>query len=83
MFRILLLVVVVWLLFKVFTRSRSSAGEHKAGEGMRGSGIMRRCDYCDVFVPGDESIRDGERYFCSEQHRQASLNGPEDPKCGN
>lgn len=44
---------------------------------------MRRCDYCDIFVPGDESIRDGERYFCSEQHRQDSLNGPEDPESGN
>lgn len=31
---------------------------------------MVQCAHCGTYVPGEDAIRDGERFYCSEQHRE-------------
>jgi uncharacterized protein len=31
---------------------------------------MVACAHCGVHLPESEAIRDGDKYFCSEEHRR-------------
>ena len=66
--RLLLLIavaVLVYRMFRIWLDKRKAA----PGKDVRG-GHMVPCKHCGLFIPEAESIRDGDRYYCSEAHRQ-------------
>lgn len=32
------------------------------------AGVMLPCEYCGVFVPADQALRDGNHVYCSTEH---------------
>ena len=76
--RILLIFIGLWIIVKAINHARSRRVREQGSEKLSKPGKMQRCAYCSTFIPENESISDGQKYFCSEKHRHASLNGPED-----
>ncbi|MDD3517095.1 MAG: PP0621 family protein [Chromatiales bacterium] len=37
------------------------------------SGDVVRCDHCGLHVPESESVRNGDRHYCCEDHRRRAL----------
>ncbi|MBE0614649.1 MAG: hypothetical protein IH604_13350 [Burkholderiales bacterium] len=68
MSKFLLLAIVfaaVWWLAKGFRR-KGAAGEPTAAAPER----MVNCEHCGVYLPQSEAVRDGERFFCNDEHRR-------------
>ncbi|MBI4754571.1 MAG: hypothetical protein HY778_03945 [Betaproteobacteria bacterium] len=65
----LLLAFLIWLLF---TWTRRSVGRPPDGQAPKERQIERMvsCAHCGVHIPENESVRAGERHFCSEEHRR-------------
>ncbi|WP_076603193.1 PP0621 family protein [Aromatoleum tolulyticum] len=64
-----LVLVGIWWVRRALNRPRDgngSAGERRKGVPER----MLGCDHCGVHVPESEGIRDGDRFFCCEEHRR-------------
>lgn len=55
--------LVVWILVRL---ARGSSLQHKATPKVD---EMVRCEKCGVFTPRSEAVRDGEKFYCSPQHR--------------
>lgn len=60
---LILILLVVWLVRRLWTRPPSSRRVVEAD--------MLRCAHCGLHVPADEAIRDGELAYCCDAHRQA------------
>ena len=56
-------VVIVWL-------ARTSARRRDRSAAPPGGQPMARCARCGVHFPQVEAIMDGERAYCSEEHRR-------------
>jgi uncharacterized protein len=65
---LLLLIVVGIYLWRRMLRDGSGPAEPRS-EGKVAN--MVRCAHCGTYLPEDEAIRSGERYFCSNEHRDA------------
>lgn len=68
MSRLLLLVViaaVVYLLLRSYRRKSEAQDKEAVAED------MVRCAYCGVHLPRSESIKAGDKFFCSAEHRDA------------
>ena len=66
---VILLVAVLlgYLLWKgLRRRGRARRDAPTRGDGER----MVNCTQCGVHLPISESLSDGDRYFCSEEHRR-------------
>ncbi len=61
-----IVVAVVWWLAKGFRRQGGSKRARQAAPPER----MVRCSHCGLYLPLGEAVRDGERYFCSAEHRR-------------
>lgn len=55
--------LVVWILVRLARGPRPSQRPRVK------SGDTVKCARCGVYVPREDAVRDGERYYCSEQHR--------------
>jgi uncharacterized protein len=55
--------LVVWILFRL---AKKPGLENKPSKKV---GDMVRCTQCGTFVPRNEAVQEGERYYCCEQHR--------------
>jgi len=69
MSRLLLLVViaaVVYLLIRSYRRKSEEPEQDAVAED------MVRCAYCGVHLPRSESIKAGDKFYCSAEHRDAS-----------
>jgi len=55
--------LVVWILFRL---ARSPASEKPVKKQVDD---MVCCAHCGTFVPKNEAIREGDRNYCSTQHR--------------
>lgn len=68
MSRLLLLVViaaVVYLLIRSYRRKSEEPEQNVVAED------MVRCAYCGVHLPRSESIKAGDKFYCSAEHRDA------------
>ena len=55
--------LVVWILFRLArSPSNSKPGKKQVND-------MVRCARCGTFVPRNEAIHEGDRDYCSTQHR--------------
>ncbi|NMG00477.1 PP0621 family protein [Aromatoleum toluolicum] len=68
-----LVLVGIWWVRRALNRPRDGRGSagKQAGEGRKGAlERMLGCDHCGVHVPESEGVRDGELFFCCEEHRR-------------
>jgi uncharacterized protein len=65
-----LLGVAAWLALRVW--QRSAARKEVGGERRQAleAEPMESCAQCGLNVPRSEAIADGERWYCSEEHRR-------------
>jgi len=68
MVRIVIIVLVLWVLIRIARALLRARDENRKVEQ-----ALTRCDYCGLHVPADEAVRDGDRSYCSDAHRQAGL----------
>jgi len=61
---IIAIAAVIYLLFKSY-RKQAPQQDKVAAED------MVRCAHCSVHLPKSESIKAGEQFFCSAEHRDA------------
>ena len=70
----LLIARTVWFMVKNYLRKQELTGRRKAGNPERlAGGRIVRCKACDVHLPEQDALREGDDWFCSQAHRQAWL----------
>ncbi|MDX1250883.1 MAG: hypothetical protein IDH49_01245 [Gammaproteobacteria bacterium] len=70
--RFILLVVVVWLVFRLVKRFLNRPSKDSSRISSKQPGDMVRCEQCGLHIPKIEAMRDGEHYYCSRQHLEES-----------
>ena len=68
MSRLLLLVVIaaaIYLLIRSYRRKSEGQQQETVAED------MVRCAHCGVHLPLSESIKSGDKFYCSTEHRDA------------
>lgn len=67
-------VIAVYVVLKTMARiaamRRKDAELRDRARALRQAETMIACSFCGMNVPGSEAIPGGQRYFCSEEHRQ-------------
>lgn len=66
-FAIVLLAYVLRVLFHQPTPVKRARPQNKLGEK------VVPCAVCDLHLPTSEAFREGDRFFCSREHRQQWL----------
>jgi uncharacterized protein len=67
----LLILFAIWWVRRALRRRDEAGGN--APRGRRGRNEpepMLSCAQCGVHVPESEGVRDGDRFFCCEEHRR-------------
>lgn len=67
--KLLLLVLLGVLLYLVLKKAQRSVAPPPAGSPPAPKSMIM-CAYCRVHVPLDESVEDGDRRYCCEEHRR-------------
>ena len=74
-----LALIGIWWVRRALNRPRDgSAPAGRPGSGRNNGGLERMlgCDHCGVHVPESEGVRDGDRFFCCEEHRRLGARQP-------
>lgn len=66
MIKFILIALAIWLIYKLIIKNKKIGSAKEA----RPLGNMVRCETCGVHLPEEESLHEGERYFCSEAHKK-------------
>lgn len=69
--RLIILIALVSLLIFAYRKLTGSNQPAKEEESLPNT--MRKCEHCGVHLPEAEACRQGDQFFCSEEHRQAYL----------
>lgn len=69
LFYLLLVAAALWYAWRVWQRlaGPSRPRRHRA---VPAAERMVRCAHCQVHLPESAALRDGERFFCSPEHRE-------------
>ena len=71
--RLIIILFGVWLVIQIIKRSfASSASSSRAGRAKPAIPRMVACAHCGIHVPESEAIRDGDRFYCSQEHLSAA-----------
>jgi len=62
---LVLVIVVVWWLAKGFRRKNAAKDAPEAAPEQ-----MVNCGHCGLYLPRGEAIRDGNRFYCCDEHRR-------------
>lgn len=62
---LIFVIVAAWWLAKGFRR-KGASGDAPAAEPEQ----MVNCSHCGVYLPQSDAIREGDRYYCSSEHRR-------------
>jgi len=78
--RIIILGMLLYLarhLFQKFQQNRLEQAEKKRSEAKKKveSEKTVRCDHCGIYIPADEAIVDGEKHYCSLEHKEQHIRG--------
>lgn len=71
----LLIAGVVWFMVRNYQRKqelRERRKDAETGAHLPGARIVR-CKHCDVHLPQQDALREGDNWFCSQAHKQAWL----------
>ncbi len=68
----ILVLIAIWWVRRALQRMREGGAAKRAHKAGRASGPERMlaCDHCGVHVPESEGVRQGDAFFCSEEHRR-------------
>ena len=67
---LLVVAVIAAVYFIVRAYTRAMAAKNPLESEQRPTEDMVQCAHCGVHLPRGDSITGGERYFCSNEHRQ-------------
>lgn len=67
--KFLILVFLVVLLYRVFTRTKRVRRPPRVPAAPQVEAMIQ-CAHCGVHVPLGESVAEGERRYCCEEHRR-------------
>ncbi|MFN3712607.1 MAG: PP0621 family protein [Alcanivoracaceae bacterium] len=70
--RLIILAALIWLVWRIL-RQTLLAPRQPPPSADNNPQKMVRCAQCDVHVPLSEAVREGERAFCSDEHRRQWL----------
>lgn len=78
--RIIILGLVIGFVMKLIKKFQQNRLEQETKNSARSENNMTskktiRCDQCGVYIPVDETIRDGENNFCSPEHQEEHKEG--------
>jgi uncharacterized protein len=59
-------IAALWWLAKGFRRRNAAKDEPEAAPEQQ----MVNCSHCGLYLPTNEDIADGDKYFCSAEHRR-------------
>jgi len=74
--RFILLACLVWLLFVIIQKIRQQVQDHRRHYRQKQAVTrkqMVRCASCSVYVPRDDALCNGDRYFCCASHMETEL----------
>ena len=76
--RILFFVVLgvgIYVAFRIWRAGQQrDAANRSTGFPAAGGEAMVRCDHCGLNVPRSEALAEGDRWYCSEDHRRLESN---------
>ena len=66
--RLIIIALAVWIVIVLIrnARHRKQVSDRRPTDKVEN---MVSCAQCGMHLPENEAIRDGERYFCSKEHR--------------
>lgn len=67
---LLLLAFIAWRVYRLFRPALPPGGKEHVER-------MVRCATCETHVPAREALQDGEHWFCSEAHKRAHADRPD------
>lgn len=67
MLRLLILLLVIWLLFRAWSGYRRLTKKNRPPARAE---KMVPCTLCGVYVPQNQAIRNGDEWYCCEAHRK-------------
>jgi len=77
--RFILIAFLGWILWRFTQRWYQnfliSKQEKKPNSTTKKLGPMVRCNHCGLFFPESEAIKNGEVYYCCEEHQSCFGNG--------
>jgi len=70
--RFILILAAAWIIYTVIRNylNRKTLQRQKKTASI---GTMVRCKYCGLHVPESEAARQGDDYYCSEEHLRLSV----------
>ncbi|SHF64866.1 uncharacterized protein SAMN02745148_03189 [Modicisalibacter ilicicola DSM 19980] len=79
--RLIIFAVLFWAGLKLYRMYREWKLEHGADQPRHlDDARMVRCSQCRVHLPEDEALRQGDRWFCSHEHRDKFLEQQRPPE---
>lgn len=64
-----IIMIVVWAWRSNKRRTGKSAAEQAGANAAQGEAMVS-CAHCGVYLPASEALAQGDKQFCSAQHRQ-------------
>jgi uncharacterized protein len=71
LFRVIAIFLIVWLVIYMVKRAlgnRQIEREEKKPQQQASEKVVR-CARCGLHVPQSQALRDGDRFYCSPEHR--------------
>jgi uncharacterized protein len=66
--RIIIILIGLWLVLTIIKRALAS--RRKPQPDKPAVAKMVACAHCGVHIPESEAVCDGDRHYCSEEHRR-------------
>ncbi len=75
---LVLVFIVVWWIRRALSRPQGDGGASRGrGWGWKSRSAdperMLECDHCGLHIPESEGVREGDAFFCSEEHRRLGV----------
>ncbi len=69
--RLLVIAAIIWLCYRIYQNwleTKSSAAHKKQHDNSIED--MVQCAKCGVHIPQQEALKSGDKFYCSEAHKQ-------------
>jgi len=75
---LIILILIIWRLgqawYKRFVKNYQQNKNQSPPLTNIKPGTMLRCDYCGLYLPENEALREGNKVYCSHAHQQLANN---------
>lgn len=70
---VIILIIIIWRLgqawYKRFVKNQQPKNQSSPLTQIK-SETMLRCDYCGVYLPAHEAVREGNKVYCCHAHKR-------------